>query len=250
MSAGTMSPRRSSTTSPGTRSVTSTSTGLAVAQHDGLRGGSASAAPRAAFSARYSLTNPSPTDAATITPMISASVPLADEVRRRRRRPAARPAAANGAGATAPAAGGPGARRPRSGRTGPTVHVPASWSGPASSTSEASQDLVGGQCARCGHVQRRGEQDGPRRARGGRHRADSTIGTMTTSPIRRWPPAGGRTAAAELRVVVGGGRPSGAAARAIIMPASRGRCSPGRAKRPCPVGDKEPRPPPSPRSPP
>ena len=61
--------------SPGTRWVTSTLAGCAVARRRRRRWRISECIASAARSARYSLTNPRPTDAATITPMMSASSP-------------------------------------------------------------------------------------------------------------------------------------------------------------------------------
>ena len=72
-SAGTISPSARSTTSPGTRSVTSTRPGWPSRSTD-ARWRIWECSASAARSARYSLTNPSPTDASKITPMITASV--------------------------------------------------------------------------------------------------------------------------------------------------------------------------------
>jgi hypothetical protein len=73
MSAGTMSPSRRSTMSPGTSVVTSTATGWPPRMAS-ARWWIWECSASAAFSARYSLTNPRPTDSARITPMITASL--------------------------------------------------------------------------------------------------------------------------------------------------------------------------------
>ena len=73
-SAGTIEPTPRCTTSPGTRWVTSTLTdppSRVVATSCRISECIASAAR----SARYSLVNPRPTDAATITPIMTASIP-------------------------------------------------------------------------------------------------------------------------------------------------------------------------------
>ncbi len=73
MSAGTMSPSCTSTMSPGTSVVTSTTTGWPP-RTASVRWRICECSASAAFSARYSLTNPNPTDSARITPMITASL--------------------------------------------------------------------------------------------------------------------------------------------------------------------------------
>ena len=73
-SAGTMSPTRSATTSPGTRSRDVDRRCGAVAPHQTSRGGCWRAARRPRASERYSLTKPSPTLNSTIAAMIAPSV--------------------------------------------------------------------------------------------------------------------------------------------------------------------------------
>ncbi len=73
-SAGTIEPTPRCTMSPGTRCVTSTST-EAPSRVTATLWRISECIASAARSARYSLTNPRPTDAATITPMMRASSP-------------------------------------------------------------------------------------------------------------------------------------------------------------------------------
>ena len=73
MSAGTTSPSRRSTTSPGTSSVTSTVTG-GPARTTSVRWWIWECRASAAFSARNSLTKPSTTDSAMMTPMMTAEL--------------------------------------------------------------------------------------------------------------------------------------------------------------------------------
>ena len=73
MSAGTTCPRRSSTTSPGTRSMTSTLVGFPSRQTTQVWR-SCECRDSAAFSARNSLPKPSPTDTVRMTAMMTASV--------------------------------------------------------------------------------------------------------------------------------------------------------------------------------
>ena len=72
MSAGTTSPRLSSTTSPGTSEVTSTRPN-APPRRTTASWVTCEWSEAAAFSARYSLTKPSPTETTTMKPMMTAS---------------------------------------------------------------------------------------------------------------------------------------------------------------------------------